>query len=449
MQNDFSAGGENIQKLSRRCGIARKQSNPPHVYSVLLCVVQNGTERNDTLKAVAADKNGRFLMAGTTAGGWAGFNNGGIDFAAILFDAQSTLPPTPSPITFSSTAGLPGLTPTRSPTMSPSTTGLPGLMPSLSPTTSPSSIGPAGVSFSTATIAVVVAAVVAVATAVLAVCMWRRIKRPNDEGRHLAREVHASQMSRSHVLDLSKGVILPTDNNYGPNVADKSMATPPVPPENALELAKSAASAGRNDSTKIVKVDGQDHVTVKGAAMFTSTMATPMESVALRRDRLPCDPPVDIIPETTISESVVTNVLVSRNSIGGAVFGGVGISAAEAVMEAASAVASSSSIPGVSEAARLVSVLVKLVVEKEDGNPAGDWRVRWCRSIVAVLERASNLTEEVSEMSARMRRLSNAKYGLKTVFFSRQMNAFRKRNIFAKKDPFSEVYRTKLFAEKR
>ena len=396
---------------------------PPSLFSVLLCVVQNGTEGNDILKAVAADKKGRFLIVGTTTGGRDGFNGRGVDFAAVLFDTQSTLPPTPSPITFSSTAGLPGLMPTRSPTISPSTAGLPGLMPSLSPTTSPSSIGPAGGSFSTATIAVVVAAVVAVATVVLAVCLWRRIKRPNDESRHLTREVHASQ-TRSHVVDLSKGVILPTGNNYDPNVANKSMATPPVPPENALELAKSAASAGRKDPTKIVKIDGQDHVPVKGGAVFTSTMATSMESVALRPNRLPCDLPVDIIPKTTISESAVTNVPVSRNSTGGAVFGGVGISAAEAVMEAASAVYSSSSIPGVSEAARLVSVLVKLVVEKEDGNAAGDWRVRWCRSIVAVLERASNLTEKVSEMSARMRRLSNAKHSLKRVFLSRQMNAF-------------------------
>ncbi|CAN0462475.1 unnamed protein product, partial [Ascophyllum nodosum] len=83
---------------------------------------------------------------------------------------------------------------------------------------------------------------------------------------------------------------------------------------------------------------------------------------------------------------------------GSAFPGEVGISAAVAVMEAASAVASSSSIPGVSEAARLVSVLVKLVVDKIDNDIARDWRVRWCRSIVAVLERASELIEKSDEI---------------------------------------------------
>ncbi|CAM9572153.1 unnamed protein product [Ascophyllum nodosum] len=134
--------------------------------------------------------------------------------------------------------------------------------------------------------------------------------------------------------------------------------------------------------------------------LTTSTMATSMTSVALGSGPLPCNPSIDIISETTISESesAVANVAVSRNSTGSALTGGVGISAAVAVMEAASAVASSSSIPGVSEAARLVSVLVKLVVDRKDNDITGDWRVRWCRSIVAVLERASELVEKRDEI---------------------------------------------------
>ena len=253
---------------------------------------------------------------------------------------------------------------------------------------------------------------VAVATVVLAVSLWRRFARPNDEGRHLAHEMDASQMPRSPIVDLSESVIQPTDNSYGPHVADTSRATSPAPPENALDLAKSAASVDRENSAKIVKADGQGHIAVEGGGglLSTSTRATSMTSVALSADPLPCGPPVHVIPKMTTSESAVTHVPVSRKSTGSVFPGGVGINLAVAVMEAASAVASSSSIPGVSEAARLISVLVTFVVDKTDNDAAGDWRVRWCRSIVAVLERASELMEKVSETSVRMLRLSDAKY---------------------------------------
>ena len=266
-----------------------------------------------------------------------------------------------------------------------------------------------------------VASVVAAVAALLTVCLCRRITRLKNEGRHLAREMHASQMPRSPVVDLSKSVILPTDNSYGLN---PGIAAPPALPENAVKLGKSAASGGREDLTK---VDGQDCVESEGGAILTtSTMTTSMTSVALSSGPLLCSPSVDTIPKMTTSEGAATNVAESRNSTGSAFPGGMGISVAVAVMEAASAVASSSSIPGVSEAARLVSILVELVVDKKDNDIAGYWRVRWCRSIVAVLERASELIEKVSEVSAWMHRLSNAKYSLTTVVLSRPMNAFLK-----------------------
>ena len=269
-----------------------------------------------------------------------------------------------------------------------------------------------------------VVAVVAPVAVLLTVCLWRKIRRLKDEGRHLAREMLPSQMSRSPVVDVSKSVILPTDNSYGPNIV---IAAPPALHENALELEMSASSSRREDLIKVIKVDGQDCVESEGGAMLTnSTTATSMALPALSSRPLLCSPSIVTFPETTISESAATNVAESRNSTGSAFPGKVGISAAVAVMEAASAVASSSSIPGVSEAARLVSVLVKLVVDKLDNDIAGDWRVRWCRSIVAVLELASELIEKVSEVSAQTRRLSNEKYSSTTVFLSRRNNAFLK-----------------------
>ena len=438
------AFSEWVKTSSRSLDNARfcERSHLPPLCSVCLCVVQNGTEESDEFMDVAADKNGRFLIAGRTSGQWNGFNSGGYDFAGVLFNAQSTLPPapsptsppsagppglstSPSPTTLSPTAELPGLRPTLPLTISPSTAGFSGLSHTPSPTTFPSSVGPTGRSFSTVTIAVVVGFVVAGAAILLAVCLWCRVTRPKDEGRRRAREIPASQLSPSLVVDQSKRVILPIDNIYGPNVADKSIAAPPATSKNVFEFKKSAASAGREEPSKVVGVNGQDHVTVEGGGMLTtSAMATSMAPVALSASPLPCNASIDIIPERAILENATESVVVSRNSTVGAFPGGVEISAAVAIMDAASAVASSSSIPGVSEAARLVSVLVKLVVDSNDNDTTGDWRVRWCRSIVAVLERASELIQKVSEMSARMRRLSMAKYSLKTTFLSRRMNSF-------------------------
>lgn len=71
------------------------------------------------------------------------------------------------------------------------------------------------------------------------------------------------------------------------------------------------------------------------------------------------------------------------------------ISTVEAVMEAASAVASSSNIPGVEETAMLVTLLMKLAVNHSNNDSTVDRRMRLCRPIVSVLKRASELLEKV------------------------------------------------------
>lgn len=67
----------------------------------------------------------------------------------------------------------------------------------------------------------------------------------------------------------------------------------------------------------------------------------------------------------------------------------------EAVLQSAEKIATNSTIPGISEAASLVAVLVRLTVSHK-GNPGeSDWRVRWCRSILSMLERAHKLLGKV------------------------------------------------------
>lgn len=71
----------------------------------------------------------------------------------------------------------------------------------------------------------------------------------------------------------------------------------------------------------------------------------------------------------------------------------------QAVLQSAEQIAVNSAIPGVGEAATLVSVLVRLV-DDSDGNPAaGEWRVRWCRSILVMLQRAEALLGKVRRVS--------------------------------------------------
>lgn len=67
----------------------------------------------------------------------------------------------------------------------------------------------------------------------------------------------------------------------------------------------------------------------------------------------------------------------------------------QAVLRSAERIAVNSDIPGVGEAATLVPVLVKLVDDNDGNLTAGDWRERWCRSIIVILERAEVLLGKV------------------------------------------------------
>lgn len=71
------------------------------------------------------------------------------------------------------------------------------------------------------------------------------------------------------------------------------------------------------------------------------------------------------------------------------------MSLAEMVMKSAEAVAERSTIPGVPEAAGLVGILVRLVIDQRNNIAAAAKRLRWCRSLVATLERASEVLGKV------------------------------------------------------
>lgn len=91
---------------------------------------------------------------------------------------------------------------------------------------------------------------------------------------------------------------------------------------------------------------------------------------------------------------------------------GPAVNMIQAVMDAAETLAEHSIVPGISEAAALVGVLVRLATDHRSNPVSVEKRVRWCRSIVAMLERAAELLGKVR--STRFGRANRAKNYLVT-----------------------------------
>lgn len=72
-----------------------------------------------------------------------------------------------------------------------------------------------------------------------------------------------------------------------------------------------------------------------------------------------------------------------------------GMGYAQAAIGAAQELAQHCQVPGVSEAATVVSILIQLVSDSKDDMSRGDARVKRCRSIVIMLERAAKVLGKV------------------------------------------------------
>lgn len=95
----------------------------------------------------------------------------------------------------------------------------------------------------------------------------------------------------------------------------------------------------------------------------------------------------DLIPVS--GESGASSTFGSRRVSSGLGYG-------QAVMAAAQELAHHCNIPGISEAASMVSILINLVSDSRDGMNRRDARGRGCRSLVMVLKRAAQVLGEVS-----------------------------------------------------
>lgn len=82
-------------------------------------------------------------------------------------------------------------------------------------------------------------------------------------------------------------------------------------------------------------------------------------------------------------------------SISGRVASSGGIGIAEAMIEAAAELAGSCPVPGVSEAATLVSLLTKLVSDSRDNSASNNTSLRSCQSIMVMLNSAAEVLGQV------------------------------------------------------
>lgn len=87
-----------------------------------------------------------------------------------------------------------------------------------------------------------------------------------------------------------------------------------------------------------------------------------------------------------------------------------GVGYSQAVVAAAQELAQHCQIPGVSEAATVVSILVRLVSDHQDDLGRGDAKVKRCRSIVMMLERAAKVLGKVGRTAFLMLLFVSASY---------------------------------------
>ena len=349
------------------------------------------------MRATATDGNARVFMAGIAERWWTDGFVANVDFAAIVLDIETTVNSTMSPTasrptrvsfpfpTTSSSTHFPSSSPaTASPAHLhiPSTTMRPTDPPTArSDQTSPPEAVIAGAVAGVAVIVLVMA---------LVVCYRRRAGR-----RKLEKHLQPQPFQATNIPPPAGGTSSPRPSRDCTDVKA-------LPGQHAKEVkGLSPNTSDRKDGREPARVKTQGLITrPTHLTTATSMAATPSVCVEVGTETSPMyDPRANPAPEganpahaTDMSSENHASTVCARESSRSR-----RLSMAEAVMGAAEAVANSSSVPGVSEAATLISTLVKLVVERQNSDSAAEWRLRWCRSIVTLLDQASKILGKVRQ----------------------------------------------------
>lgn len=338
------------------------------------------------------------VLAGWASDNWAATNVGELDFLAVMLGTDTVGTPAPT-----------------NPTLPHTVTTTPAPTVTWSPAPAPNPPGTTHSPVSTPIIAGVASATAAVGVIAAVACLWRRRKEKLRTAEHL----HSPPATKG--LEKCNQVQEPqSDPHPDPDPVTRDMPPPPpphqhrhVPPPPLPTPAASSEVAAGSQRAPASFLSSAGGVTSRGASCLLDggdraaepdsavTAFTTVASTEENTDPPPFAAEIDVMGAANHSGRFRGGDAHNRSHAGTsagtsrAASNRMGVS--EAVLEAAQDLAQRSQILGVSEAATLVSILVKLVTDKR-GNIAGvEWRVKRCRSIIIILQRAEKLLGKVSQ----------------------------------------------------
>ncbi|CAM9894223.1 unnamed protein product [Ectocarpus fasciculatus] len=364
------------------------------------------------LYGMAAGSDGKMILAGYTDGSWGDDANlGSDDFVAVML---STIPATPAP-------SSPGDHQTGGPTGAPSTPAKTTPVPS---SASNSPVGgltdiSSGDGSASSTAPIIAGALSTVAIVALSAVGFLLRKRRAAKKKGANREdpsappIDGLEDGQQHGVSLSKSAVVYGGDN--PTLHQNNHS----PPANHI---KSADAAANGEGAVAVSA-----TQVGGSVPFSTSYTGKAAGIALAGGAAEDYPAQQIYSMATTS--AVDNSTLDRADVAGiasdageeAVFSADGpkpassaagrrgsyndVGVGRAVMLAAQELAQRCQIPGVSEAAATVSILVNLVTDSRDSNNKGDATLKQCRSIVMALERAATVAGEAGNATGEVARI--------------------------------------------
>ncbi|CAN0451135.1 unnamed protein product, partial [Ectocarpus sp. 12 AP-2014] len=367
---------------------------------------------------MAAGSDGKMILAGYTDGSWEdGANLGADDFLAVMLNTIATTPapsspsgdpigrPTPAPSTptaatpatsspggdaIGGPTGAPSLPATSTPgTLSASDSPIGGLTAAAGSDGSASSAAPiiAG--------ALSTAAIVAL-SAVGFLLRRRRAAKKNgaDGGDPHVLPLDWLEDGRQHGVSSTKSAVI--DGGDNPTLHQDNHS----PPANRFKLTEVAPNGGGAAAT-FGTSQPMDAGKVGGVALADGSAE---DCMAKHHFIVATTSTADA---STLDRAAVAGILGEEagfladgpkpaSSAAGRRGSCSDVGVGRAVMNAAQELAQRCQIPGVSEAAAMVSILVNLVADSRDSNNRGDATLKQCRSVVMALERAATVAGEVS-----------------------------------------------------
>lgn len=382
--------------------------------------------------AVAAGSDGKAILAGFTDGSWGGEASiGDDDFLAVLLDfgppttpsptvALTVTPATPPPSTAATSPATPSpsaaatssATPRSPDIVAPSSVVTPAPSPGASsvanPVTTTSSEGSA--SDTTPVVVGVVSAVAGTALIALAVFLkrWRAAKKyphspplppsDNDDDLEHHREQPQSVQPPTPVV-VARGVANGSRSGAPPPYQHNA----PPPPYQAQAVGaplqwstEQVANAVKHGGASLV---GENAHACSAEQSLTATGSTANVSTAERSEMAQFYHGQSGAGAASVGDGPQPEEVSGRGRASSAAdrpgeAGGVGLG--HAVLMAAQELARNCQLPGVSEAAAVVCILVNLVTDSRQNNDGSDARLRQCRSIVMMLNRAAKVAGKVS-----------------------------------------------------